>query len=214
MSSGGSASKRGRKFEYYALVKTPRKFSLSAITAAAPASFVATHFSRRKVSTNSLNSASVVPYRYVECSAGQRRRRASVQLVHVFPGRHRSICFPESPEPLSSFDPERRRTIYTLPEQRASRGRSALRISFLSLLRWMCSCRTCQLIGIMIAPAADFAHRTPSSFSAVLKKYCVESPRDITRALMMSPGRRDLTTSVLSTSVARMSCGNTKTWGP
>lgn len=65
---------------------------------------------------------------------------------------------------------------------------------------------TCQLIGIMISPAADFAHRTPSSFSAVLKKYCVESPKDITRARMMSPGRRDFTTSALSTSVARISC--------
>lgn len=57
-----------------------------------------------------------------------------------------------------------------------------------------------------MAPAADLAHLTPSSFSAVLRKYCVESPRDMTRALMMSPGRRDFTTSTLSTSVARMSC--------
>lgn len=64
---------------------------------------------------------------------------------------------------------------------------------------------TCQLIGIIISPAEDLAHRTPSSFSAVLKKYCVESPRDMTRARMMSPGRRDFTTSALSTSVARIS---------
>lgn len=66
--------------------------------------------------------------------------------------------------------------------------------------------RTCQLIGIMMAPAADLAHLTPSSFSAVLRKYCVESPREMTRALMMSPGRSDFTTSTLSTSVARISC--------
>lgn len=55
-------------------------------------------------------------------------------------------------------------------------------------------------------PASLFAHRTPSSFSAVLKKYWVESPKEITRARMMSPGRTDLATSALSTSVAQMSC--------
>lgn len=58
----------------------------------------------------------------------------------------------------------------------------------------------------MIAPAALFAHRTPSSFSAVLKKYCVESPKEVTRARIMSPGRSDDATCALSTSVARMSC--------
>lgn len=65
---------------------------------------------------------------------------------------------------------------------------------------------TCQLIGIIMAPAALFAHRTPSSFSAVLRKYCVESPSEMTRARMMSPGHSDVDTSALSTSVARMSC--------
>lgn len=65
---------------------------------------------------------------------------------------------------------------------------------------------TCQLMGIIMAPAALFAHRTPSSFSAVLRKYWVESPSDMTRARMMSPGHSDVDTSALSTSVARMSC--------
>ena len=56
-----------------------------------------------------------------------------------------------------------------------------------------------------ILPASLIAKITPSSFSAVDKKYECESPNELTLACTISPGRNDLYISTLSFSVARIS---------
>ena len=52
--------------------------------------------------------------------------------------------------------------------------------------------------GIITCPAALLATLTPSSFSAVLKWYCLASPKETTRARTISPGRKHLCISTLS----------------